>query len=120
MTLNLRDEATNMRRGVIRWPHGTSPTPFGCRWCGRQRGAHANLWVPSVRWHTWVRPTDAQILARMRARRKIRNATRMIDRSHAQYHNDLLVTILARTGKLRAAMQSIQASWPMDPDDVED
>jgi hypothetical protein len=71
MTLVTRDPATGMRRGGIRWPHGTVPPPSGCRWCGWERRTHAQTWTGSASWHIWARPTQAQILARMLARRRL-------------------------------------------------
>nr|WP_051766082.1 hypothetical protein [Streptomyces sp. NRRL F-5135] len=49
--------------------HHTPPSPFGCRWCGIDRRSHGRQWVASQGMHAWERPTDAQILARIRARR---------------------------------------------------
>ncbi|MFD7980262.1 hypothetical protein [Streptomyces sp. NPDC059071] len=69
MALVTRDPVTGLRRGPIRFPDGHPPAPFGCRWCGAEERAHAQRWRPSAGWHTWVQPTRAQILARMRARR---------------------------------------------------
>lgn len=64
-----RDPATGMLHGHIRWPHGTAPTPSGCRWCGYAEYGHAQMWLPGRGFHRWAPPTQAQILARMRARR---------------------------------------------------
>lgn len=70
MSFVTRDPATGLRHGGIRWPHGTVPTPFGCRWCGAERGSHGWMWIPRFpQLHRWERPTNAQILARMKARR---------------------------------------------------
>lgn len=70
-----RDAATGMLRGHIRWPDGRPPSPFGCRWCGIAQGwAHCRLWIPGRGFHGWVQPTQAQILARMVARRAARKA----------------------------------------------
>jgi hypothetical protein len=69
-----RDAATGMLHGQIRWPHGTTPTPFGCRWCGREERAHGCWYMPRRGFHTWVQPTQAQIKARMLARRNARKA----------------------------------------------
>jgi hypothetical protein len=69
-TLPIQDPATGLRRGAIRHPYGKPPTPNGCRWCGTDPQRHyGQHWVPSVGWHTWTQPTNAQILARMKARR---------------------------------------------------
>lgn len=69
-----RDEATGMLHGYIRWPHGRFPTPFGCRWCGYEQGRHGHLFMPRRGLHRWVQPTQAQIKARMLARRAARKA----------------------------------------------
>lgn len=75
MTFVTRDPATGLRHGGIRWPHGTLPTPFGCRWCGTEQFHHGRVWI-SARpdGHFWVRPTNAQIKARMLARRNARSS----------------------------------------------
>lgn len=67
------DAATGLIHGYVRWPHGTAPTPFGCRWCGRP-GPHGRLFMPRRGLHEWERPTEAQIKARMLARRNARKA----------------------------------------------
>lgn len=59
------DAETGMRHGGVRWPHGTIPTPFGCRRCGHPQPQHGRGYG-----HDWQRPTNAQILARMHARRR--------------------------------------------------
>jgi hypothetical protein len=69
-----QDPATGMVHGYIRWPHGTVPTPFGCRWCGRPQGFHGWLFMPRRGLHLWERPTEVQIKARMLARRNARKA----------------------------------------------
>lgn len=70
-----RDAATGMLRGHIRWPDGRPPTPFGCRWCGIARGwDHCQLWIPGRGFHVWQQPTQAQVKARMLARRNARKA----------------------------------------------
>lgn len=67
------DAATGLVHGHIRWPHGTVPTPFGCRWCGHP-GPHGLLFMPRRGSHHWERPTQAQIKARMLARRAAQKA----------------------------------------------
>lgn len=47
----------------------TTTTPNGCQHCGIPARQHAQQWKPPVGWHKWEPPTDAQILARMKARR---------------------------------------------------
>jgi hypothetical protein len=63
------DATTGLVHGHIRWPHGTTPEPFGCRWCGRERRSHGQLFLPRRGFHKWEQPTQAQIKARMLARR---------------------------------------------------
>jgi len=71
--LLLRDPATGLRRGPIRYPDGNPPAPGGCRWCGAAPSQHyGQTWAASAGWHTWEQPTAAQTLARMRARRAAR------------------------------------------------
>jgi hypothetical protein len=72
MTLVTTDPATGLRRGPIRYPDGRPPVPSGCRWCGTQRGHHGSSWSRAVGLHRWEKPTDKQVLARMRARRAAR------------------------------------------------
>lgn len=69
-----RDDATGMLRGHIRWPNGSPATPFGCRWCGTERGHHGRSWIPGRGIHVWEQPTQAQIKARMLARRNARKS----------------------------------------------
>jgi hypothetical protein len=67
-----RDTATGMLHGHIRYPDGTAPTPFGCRWCGTEHGGHGRRWIPGKGIHAWEQPTERQIKARMVARRNAR------------------------------------------------
>lgn len=69
-----RDCDTGMAHGHIRWAHGYTPTPFGCRWCGGEQRGHGRRWLPGRGYHEWERPTQAQIKARMLARRAARKA----------------------------------------------
>lgn len=69
-----KDTKTGMLHGHIRWPNGHAPTPFGCRWCGTEQGGHGRRWMPGKGLHRWERPTEAQIKARMLARRNARKA----------------------------------------------
>lgn len=55
---------------VIR--HQAAPNPDGCRWCGTARSTHGRRFVASHGVHAWEQPTNAQRLARMRARRAAR------------------------------------------------
>lgn len=50
--------------------------PSACRECCIRKSCHAQRWSKSVGWHVWVRPTDRQIYARMRLRRKYMGAYR--------------------------------------------
>lgn len=52
----------------------TGPEPNGCVVCGLPEHGHAQRWKPPAGWHTWTAPTDAQRLARMKARRAARIA----------------------------------------------
>jgi hypothetical protein len=69
-----RDTATGMLHGHVRWPDGTAPAPFGCRWCGVEQGGHGRRWIPGKGMHSWERPTERQIKARMLARRNARKS----------------------------------------------
>lgn len=64
-----RDATTGMLHGHIRWPEGQPPPPFGCRWCGTEHSGHGLRWMPGKGIHRWEQPTEAQIKARMLARR---------------------------------------------------
>lgn len=73
MSLVTRDPATGLRRGPVRFPDGSPPTPDGCRWCGLPY-PHSRSGISSVGMHLWQEPTREQRLARMKARRKARRA----------------------------------------------
>jgi hypothetical protein len=64
--------ASGLAHGHVRWSDDRPPTPFGCRWCGIQRSHHGRQYLNGRGMHSWVRPTDAQIKARMLARRAAR------------------------------------------------
>lgn len=49
--------------------HYAPPTPYSCRWCGIAQQRHGRRWVQSQGVHGWEKPTSAQMLARMKARR---------------------------------------------------
>jgi hypothetical protein len=68
------DPLTGLKRSRIRFPDGHPPTPFGCRWCGQTQRAHGYgpTHLPGHGFHAYTQPKDAQILARMRARRRVR------------------------------------------------
>jgi hypothetical protein len=48
----------------------------GCAHCGRPERAyhyvHGNMWDREIGFHTWIEPSNAQRLERMRARRAAR------------------------------------------------
>lgn len=69
-----RDLDTGMAHGNVRWPEGQPPTPFGCRWCGAEQRFHGLRNLRGRNSHRWVQPTQAQIKARMLARRNARKA----------------------------------------------
>jgi hypothetical protein len=43
--------------------------PSACTWCGIARRGHGRQYADAVGWHAWERPSQEQILARMKARR---------------------------------------------------
>lgn len=51
--------------------HRSAPEPNGCRWCGAGEREHYNRWTVGRGLHLWAAPTDAQRLARMRARPRL-------------------------------------------------
>lgn len=67
-----RNVEAGIAHGWVRWPDGTPPTPYGCRWCGIEQGGHGRRWIPGKGMHAWERPTERQIKARMLARRNAR------------------------------------------------
>lgn len=48
------------------------PTPYSCSTCGDAKGSHGWQYHPDAGLHQWQAPTDAQIKARMLARRSAR------------------------------------------------
>ncbi|MEH0657674.1 hypothetical protein QA860_08005 [Streptomyces stelliscabiei] len=70
------DDSTGLAHGHIRWPEGRTPTPFGCRWCGISQRSHpfGPTWMRGRGMHVWEQPTQAQIKARMLARRNARKS----------------------------------------------
>ncbi|MER6534377.1 hypothetical protein ABT215_11300 [Streptomyces sp900105755] len=84
--LPYRDEATGLRRGYFRWTPDRLPTPFGCRWCGTERGHHGRQYLRGRDVHTWEQPTQAQIKARMLARRAARKAVCRCPRDEDDYY----------------------------------
>jgi hypothetical protein len=43
--------------------------PSACRACGLPKRGHCQRWSKTIGWHQWLPPTNAQIKARMLARR---------------------------------------------------
>ena len=66
--------ASGIAHGYVRWPDGRPATPFGCRWCGTLRSHHGRSYMRGRGMHGWEQPTQAQIKARMLARRAARKA----------------------------------------------
>lgn len=75
MTLVTRNPETGMRHGTVRFPDSSPPTPDGCRQCGIPQYRHCRQWTAKAGWHAWTEPTNAQRLARMKARRKVQGGT---------------------------------------------
>lgn len=48
--------------------------PYGCAECGIDKRSHGQRWARPLGWHTWIRPSDDQVKARMRKRRADREA----------------------------------------------
>ncbi|NUQ88944.1 MAG: hypothetical protein HOQ43_10830 [Glycomyces artemisiae] len=46
-----------------------TPAPNACRWCGIEKRPHGQRWTATAGWHAWTAPDQAQIKARMLARR---------------------------------------------------
>lgn len=73
--------------------------PSACGHCGIPRRPHAQRWTAAAGWHAWQPPTDAQILARMRARRTARIEPG--DRTTQQL--EPLITLTVDAGPVMAA-----------------
>ncbi|WP_411092243.1 hypothetical protein [Streptomyces sp. 049-1] len=73
-----RCKTCGLHHGRVRHPDGTPPHPYGCRWCGIDPAEHRKRRTAAAGLHTWQRPTNAQILARMRARRVARVEARRL------------------------------------------
>ncbi|GGK74873.1 hypothetical protein Sme01_34490 [Sphaerisporangium melleum] len=58
---------------LVRIRHGADapPKPLGCRWCGHPPYAHDAQSLPHRRRHEWEHPTNAQMRARLDARRRL-------------------------------------------------
>lgn len=48
----------------------TIPAPNACRHCPLEQREHGRQWTAEVGWHAWEPPTQAQIKARIQARRQ--------------------------------------------------
>lgn len=48
------------------------PDPFSCKACGIDRWNHGRRYEKVAGVHTWIRPSDRRILARMISRRLLR------------------------------------------------
>lgn len=55
--------------------HHAPSVPSGCRWCGDEQYHHGLQYVPGNDLHGYVEPTQAQRLARMKARRSASKGT---------------------------------------------
>jgi hypothetical protein len=51
--------------------------PQACTWCGIAEDGHGRQYADAAGWHAWERPTDGQVLARMKARRLARVVARV-------------------------------------------
>ncbi|WP_200309560.1 hypothetical protein, partial [Streptomyces adelaidensis] len=49
--------------------NGLIVEPSACTWCGIAQRGHGRQYADAVGWHAWERPSQEQILARMKARR---------------------------------------------------
>ncbi|MFC8723684.1 hypothetical protein [Streptomyces bacillaris] len=78
-----------LRHGPIRFPDGKPPEPWGCRWCGTPRRQHHARPSAAVGWHVWAEPTQAQRLARLRARAKARRTTPCSEISLPPWNNGI-------------------------------
>lgn len=58
---------------------GTVHDPSDCGDCGFDERGHCQRWTETARWHTWIAPSDEQILARMKARRDQAKETKRSD-----------------------------------------
>lgn len=103
-----------MTRKTIR--HQAPPIPSGCRWCGDEQFHHGLQWVPSVGMHQYEHPTNAQILARMKARRSARGCRchlPFVDPYRCEADSCLALDFLVAGGPLMAAF-----GWTQTPPDT--
>ncbi|MFF4900523.1 hypothetical protein [Streptomyces sp. NPDC001068] len=73
-----RCRTCGLDHGPVRHPDGTPPHPYGCRWCGIEPAEHRQRRTAAAGLHAWARPTNVQILARMRARRAAHTEARRL------------------------------------------
>ncbi|MDI9836225.1 hypothetical protein [Streptomyces sp. KAU_LT] len=110
-----------LQHGNVRHPDGTPPPPFGCRWCGIHPAEHRARRTAAAGLHTWERPTDAQILARMRARRVARVEARHVAAALVEFERAAgLVGPAERRRRERAEHRRliegpVAAWWPPAP-----
>lgn len=77
-------------------------TPSGCQHCGVERQEHFQRWTTGAGWHKWTAPTQAQILARMKARR----AERLVPKVAPVADPRTFVTLTANTGSASETMRA--------------
>lgn len=111
-----RNVETGLLYGHVRYPDGQPPTPYGCRWCGDERHHHGRQYLRGRGGHGWEPPTDAQILARMRARRRARGCRchlPFVDPYRCEADECAAHDFMAAGGPLMAAF-----GWPQTPPDT--
>ncbi|WP_406444428.1 hypothetical protein OHB14_36415 [Streptomyces sp. NBC_01613] len=87
--------------------------PYGCKHCGTEKRSHGRRYVLSAGVHSWERPSDEQVKARMLARRVARSPLPRIPELD-QAHVELMGLSLAlyeeelETARLRLALASAQ------------
>lgn len=59
----------------------TSEPPFGCTYCGDEQHHHGEQWTAIIGLHSWIQPTQAEILERMQRRRAA-----VLNADPAKYH----------------------------------
>lgn len=102
-------DGNGLRHGPIRFPDGSPPPPHGCRWCGRPTWMHGMG-------EEWTRPTPAQTIARMQARRKARAETRRLARVLTSFDlGSLFVGPCERRRRRRAELAQTPPPAPPRP-----
>jgi hypothetical protein len=106
MSLVTRDPATGLRYSPSYWTQTRQvPPPNGCRYCGFEQRQHPTMWKPSVGWHRWIAPTDAQRLSRMKARRTKRLLATVVQ----QAKDSSLLLELVANDPVPEALKGLQA-----------